>query len=420
MPLSRRHFLAASAGGLLLPRSLLAGASPERKFLFLFCRGGWDTSYVFTPLLDYPDLEPEAGAELLEVGGIPFVHNDSRPEVYEFFSSYAHTACVINGLEVRSVTHERCRQLVLTGTSAGGDDWPAVLAANSSRELLFPHLVVAGPAYTAQYTSAVVRVGDNGQLPTLLDGTALETSTAPVSLPAPDIESLTDAFTRARIDQAIAASAADQRQRVLAGYGQAMDNLKALEAYAGELSLESEIVGCRRNNAADAALIFDTFELGLSRCGMIEDQGWCAAGWDTHEGNAMQDWHFQELFASLRTIMADLESRPGEVEARMIDEVTVVVFSEMGRHPQLNSRGGKEHWTYTSAMLLGAGVAGGQVIGGLDDDGQGMAIDLASGASTTSGVSLTGGNLGATLLAMGGLDPGDFLYEIDPITAAMG
>lgn len=419
MDFSRRKFatlLAASAGGVLLPRPLLAGLSGERKFLFLFCRGGWDTTYVFTPMLDNPSIIPEPGDELVTASGIPFVHNESRPSVTAFFEEYASRACVINGLEVRSVTHERCRQLVMTGSPSGGDDWPSLLAAHSVDERLIPHIVVAGPAFTARYTGSVVRVGDNGQLPDLLDGTAILSGELPVNLPPPGVESLTDAFMAQRLERGAAVSDRSQRGDYLTKYAESLQRADLLSPYTDQLDITSEL-GCRRDNAADAGIIFDMFELGLARCGMIEDNGSCSAGWDTHEGNMAQDWHFEELFESLSSIMADLDSRPGEYSDSLADEVTIVVFSEMGRHPLLNSRGGKEHWTYTSAMLLGAGVAGGQSLGGLDSNGLGLPLDLGTGGS--GGTPLTGAHLGATLLAMGGMDPTEFLFDALPLTAAI-
>jgi len=85
------------------------------------------------------------------------------------------------------------------------------------------------------------------------------------------------------------------------------------------------------------------------------------------------------------------------------------VLSEMGRHPQINDSGGRDHWTYTSAMLLGAGVRGGQVIGELDEDFQGRPVDLVTGEARDDGTGLVPGHLGATLLALGGVDPGDVL-----------
>ena len=39
-----------------------------------------------------------------------------------------------------------------------------------------------------------------------------------------------------------------------------------------------------------------------------------------------------------------------------MDELTVVVLSEMTRTPKFNVSGGKDPWPYTSALLLGHGL----------------------------------------------------------------
>ena len=81
--------------------------------------------------------------------------------------------------------------------------------------------------------------------------------------------------------------------------------------------------------------------------------------------------------------------------------------------------GGKEHWTFTSAMLLGAGVAGGQSLGGYSEYFIGEPIDLASGAIADGGVALGPQHLGATLCQLGGMDPAEQVPDGDPITAAI-
>ena len=91
----------------------------------------------------------------------------------------------------------------------------------------------------------------------------------------------------------------------------------------------------------------------------------------------------------------------------------------MGRHPQFNTWGGKDHWTFTSAMLIGAGVAGGQVVGALDGDALGQKVALASGEPSDSGVILSAEHLGATLLALGDLDPSDHIIDAAPIEAVL-
>jgi uncharacterized protein (DUF1501 family) len=117
--------------------------------------------------------------------------------------------------------------------------------------------------------------------------------------------------------------------------------------------------------------------------------------------------------------MADLEARPGPAWGTLADEVVLVVCSEMGRSPLLNSQDGKDHWTYTSAMLVGPGVRGGLVAGGFDDDGLGRPTALSTGEPSDKGVALTSAHLGATVLALGGVDPGDYLEGIDPVSALL-
>ena len=76
------------------------------------------------------------------------------------------------------------------------------------------------------------------------------------------------------------------------------------------------------------------------------------------------------------------------------------------------------HWTFTSAMLVGAGVQGGQTVGALSDQSRGLPIDLETGSAMDGGVSLTASNLGATLLAMGDVDPGGYT-DAQPLQVVM-
>ena len=422
--LSRRRFLsralsATAASGLILPgRSAASVGDRERKFLFVLASGGWDTSYLFTPAFDNPSVDTETDATIAEIDGLTFVDSEKRPSVRAFFEDYAHRACIINGIEVRSVTHERCEQLLMTGTVGSADDWPSIIAAQSQHTRLMPHLVVYGSAYTNRYTDGVVRIGSNGQLPDLLDGTALLRSNIPTPRVSGEVDAAVDAYVRQRA-AALSAAAGDPG-RLSAGYGAALENLAGLEQLASSLTLDPVDAGCERDLASDGASVLECFAAGLSRCGMIQFDGWCGERWDTHSGNDKQGIHYQQLFSYLERLMADLDSRTGSSGAPLSEEVTVVVLSEMGRHPQLNFSGGKDHWTYTSAMLLGAGVAGGQVIGEMDSTYQGSPIDLASGAVASSGADLLPTTLGATLLAMADIDPGDHLTDgSQPITAAM-
>ncbi|MDP2305696.1 MAG: DUF1501 domain-containing protein [Pseudomonadota bacterium] len=423
--LRRRDLLALApfalgAGGLLVPRRLLAAppAPGARKFLFIYAYGGWDTSMVFTPMFDNPLVDTEPDATTASVNGVTFVDSAQRPNVRQFFEQWGDRACVANGMEVRSVTHERCQRILLTGSSESGkDDWAAIMAGLSTEDLLLPHLVVSGPSFTSEFSSRVVRIGDNGQLNALLDGSALANSTTAVPSPSSAADSLADAFVRDRLTMFGAAAGAGRAATFADRYQDALSDVAALDGL--RLDLDPDAGGCSRDIASDAASALDAFELGIARCAITRHDGWCAVGWDTHTNNNLQSLHYDELFGFLSDTLADLESRTSASGGRLRDEVTIVVLSEMGRHPQINSGGGRDHWTFTSCMLIGAGVRGGQSIGKLDSNALGTPIDLATGELDTGGESLLPGHLGATLLHLAGIDPAEWVTQGAPILAAV-
>lgn len=415
---SRRQFGLLGAAATLAPRVALAGVPESRRcFLFLHCRGGWDPLVSLLPAMDAGDTD--AGAVAAEASGIGFVDHPDRPSVRAFFEDHGDRTCLVHGLEVRSIAHERCHRLVLTGRGdAGADDWPSVLAANAEQRLLLPHLLLAGGAFNRLHGDVVVRVGDDGQLPALLSGVALGQSDEIARIrPSSATDALTQAYMRERLGRLSETLPSVDRKAVADDYLAALDGVVGLQEASDGLELAPPDLGCERDIVADAATAFDCFERGLSRCAMLAYDGWCAEGWDTHKDNTAQSRNFEDLFAYLAGVVADLDARPGLAGGTLADDVTIVVFSEMGRSPRLNPWGGKDHWTFTSAMLFGAGVRGGQSVGSVDTEARGLPVDLSTG-TTGSGTALVTGHLGSTVLSLGGLD-GLALTGESPILAAM-
>ena len=97
------------------------------------------------------------------------------------------------------------------------------------------------------------------------------------------------------------------------------------------------------------------------------------------------------------------------------ENTTVVVFSEMGRTPQLNATLGKDHWPYTSVLLWGTGLSNMGVLGGFDELYHGFPVDLASGESMENGPVLSIESIGAALLVQGGVDPFSYFSDVEPL-----
>lgn len=411
----------------LLPASLLAGlprlarggvAANDRKFLFVFAQGGWDPTWVFAPEFDNPNVDmPTDGSERVEQGGLTWVSGAARPSVDTFFATHGARACIVNGLEVRSIAHERCRRLLFTGgSSADANDIPTRLAMGAPSHLALGNVVLSGPSYADATASGVVRIGETGQLATLLDGTCAN----PPSLRVPDapFAALQDAYVLGRARAAAETASEGAASRIASAYLGALEDIPAVQTVR-------DVLRVRADNTLDQLLAAVTLlDSGAARCVTVADLGVDSATWDTHSELTRQSTNFELLFGDLQTLMDTLVSTPSASGGMLADTITVVVWSELGRYPQLNASQGKDHWTTTSMMLLGGGVRGGQVIGGYDSNMGGVPVVPSTGESdpdgAAGGVVLQPVHIGATLLTLAGLDPAEaFGPDVEPITGAL-
>ena len=137
---------------------------------------------------------------------------------------------------------------------------------------------------------------------------------------------------------------------------------------------------------------------------------------DRHETVDDQAGFHETTFGALTTLVDELTARPGrDAGTKMIDDTVVVCFSEFSRTPKLNANNGKDHWPYTSAMVVGPNLVGDRVIGGFDRQFYGKSIDSVTGDLFEGGEILSAESLGATLLAMADVDPLAYVDGVDPI-----
>jgi hypothetical protein len=85
--------------------------------------------------------------------------------------------------------------------------------------------------------------------------------------------------------------------------------------------------------------------------------------WDTHSNNFVQlkQVNLPYLDQTFDALLDDLEQRG------LLDETLVVMMSDFGRTPRVNTAAGRDHWTYCySVVLAGAGIRGGTICGASD------------------------------------------------------
>lgn len=89
-------------------------------------------------------------------------------------------------------------------------------------------------------------------------------------------------------------------------------------------------------------------------------------GWDTHQNNfkSLKDRLLPPVDQGLPVLLEDLEDRG------LLASTLVVWLTDFGRTPNINSASGRDHWASAGfAVMAGAGIPGGAVLGATDDEG---------------------------------------------------
>lgn len=403
---TRRAFLRQTVlGGLGLGAALaaprVARAASDGLLLLYFVPGGWDPTYCFDPHFESSAVDRDLGSAPGSAGGIAFADAPSRPSVADFFARYGDRTVVINGLAVGSISHSQCTRLVLTGARrADAPDLPARVAAGAAASYALPHLVVSGPRFP----------GTLGAVSTPLN--PLLTGTLRGELPR---GATLDPDREARIRAYLAEEAAGLPDHPLAtAYREGLDRMTALEAASDAVHVMEFATDRELLDAGVAALAE-----GLARCVTVGGSLPFMSQWDSHTNNHFyQDRNYEHLFGELGELLGRLAALPDPSGAgSLADVTTVLVLSEMGRTPVMNAGGGKDHWPYTSCMLVGPGVAGGRVLGSTNQALVGQPIDLGSGAASAAGQVLTPAALSAGILQHLGVDPAAHFPDSAPFTA---
>jgi hypothetical protein len=419
---NRRHFLrstismSASLYALMAlggPRRARAQAAPKRKLLLVTCNGGWDVSFHLDPKpVGLATIDVPAG-NIVTNGDLSWMSAVANNGVVDnFMTAHQDVASIVRGISVRSISHDVCIRRMLTGSpSEDAPDMGVITAHTHAPDLAAPYLTLGAVSFPGTLEGASVRMGQTNQL-------ALALRYADI---APEIGAqFPTASERSLIDQFLV----DEGNKLAATRGQHGKNAKK----AGDfLSSIDRVNGL----SANQEFLGDPFSLALSLDEQFQNALTMLEGgltwavnvstgfvWDHHDpGQAptgtydgAQGVRNQTLWPALTTLVDELKVRPGTTPgSKMIDETVVVVLSEMTRTPKKNAQGGKDHWPYTSALVIGGGVVPGKSFGATDDALTSRPIDLSTGLAATGGITFETSHFVATVLALCGVDPSAYV-----------
>jgi uncharacterized protein (DUF1501 family) len=452
MEQNRRAFLRtlglATTGTMLMgpwqPRILNAQTSTTpRNFVFCYFNGGWDQLMALDPRDPkvFTDSSAVLKSKRIQLGWdmLPKTFDDGvtipkqlvrpsgskiafGPAMQPMAKNYRH-CCVVRGVMMDTVAHDIGRRYFTTGEmpaglSAKGSSWATRIVAEQGEKTQIPNLVLRVETYNdklptyatglkATSTADLINTLKKGpdalstELRKLLDDyRASANNCDPTSL---DEEGL---MNMVQLAQKKAKSLVDSNLSQHFNFLSKTD--ATMKAIASRYRITSTTSG-----EAQAALAYQALKHGLAQCVSIE----LARGLDTHVNNWADDQPniLYRGFRALSVLIDDLkkEKHPDPKLASqgktLLDNTTIVCFSEFARTPLINSKDVRDHFLVSSSLLVGAGVPGNTVSGKTAVTGMSAyQVDPKAGLSVpTGGVYLNPGNILASILEGAGYDRGE-------------
>lgn len=420
-PLTRRRFcknavtqvlgMGALAGlPLTLPLSeaLAQGASP-RRLLSIFLRGGWDSHLGCDPVLG---TRLSSGSFASAYGLLPTAAVSGKPKLVlgagllPLVDVLAEVpTAFVNGIFVEVSAHEIAYNYLMSMrlSLSRSREYPclAALLASAQSGTYPPHLVLGAslPLGETRTTHPPLLASSVDQIAQLLrgPGRAAWNNFKPSTLARS--HELLEALDRVASSQLSAPQAA-----ALQAWSSAQSGLSGLYARDLGASLElSDEVKARygiqepwqlEGQIAGAYL---ALAKGVSPYVTAIPQG----NFDTHSSHFnLQKPLLERAARVIAKVLQDLKDTPDpqRPELKLIETTTVLITSEFVRTPQLNAAGGTDHWQSASAIVIGAGVQDGQVLGATGNDAMPLGWQNGGPTGLSTETALRPENFGSALL----------------------
>jgi hypothetical protein len=362
-------------------------------FLVVHAGGGWDPTSLCDPKGRLSDTDPEPVNHYRRddirspdapsaIRWAPFGNNDA------FFRRHASRLMVINGLDTATNNHDVGPRHIHSGTlNEGHPAFAALVASQRARMSPLAFLTYGGYDVTRGVVPRA-RAGNIGAIervayPNRLDNNALFHTEATEAR----IHAAQQARTQAALDRQHLPYIQDSISTLLS----ARLSQNALKRLSGLLpNLDSFTTELGKQGA---------LAIAAWRAGLCVSANLSVGGFDTH-GN-----HDTSHAQSLSRLTDGLNELWGYAESLDAEErVTLVVGSDFGRTPHYNEGNGKDHWSITSMLLMGAGIPGNTVIGATDDQFRALPVNPQTFQPDPGGVILRPVHVQRALRRLVGLD----------------
>jgi hypothetical protein len=336
------------------------GPYTGRMFIFVHTGGGWDPTMVCDPKGGEVNRLFPAG-NFPTAGNIPYAPVNYPNEAggysnQQFFERLAPNLMVINGVDQQTNNHDGGTRFTWSGRLEDGYPPLAALVAASlapGRPLGF---LSSGGYENTQSVVPVARINDLGTIARIAYPNRADPSNMMATYHADATRDRIQQFQAARLQAMINA-------QTLPTYRQSMQQLlttrgggNLLQRLMSFLPTNDEINASNNGVYRQGMVALAAYQAGVTAAANLS-----TGGFDTH-GN-----HDVAQADALGRLLHGVQLLWERVERLQLqDRVTIMVGSDFGRTPFYNNGRGKDHWSVSSVLMIGAGVPGNRVVGATD------------------------------------------------------
>ncbi len=409
--MKRRDFMKlAGAAGMMLASPVTARAQEEPQiadlydglfFVFVAAGGGWDPTSFCDPKGfisendDNPMNRGYAAADIGNTGNIrwaPFDVGAPGSGYRQFVETHYEKMLVINGIDTQTNGHDSGARHAAAGKLAEGfPTFGALVASEYGRGLPMSYISNGYYDETAGKV-ARTRVSNIGVFERIARPNAINVNNPDDGYHTPE--------TFQRIREA-------QESRLLALRG--INKLPKLErsmatlhlARGGDNVLQRLLDYLPEDQAPNGLQRQAQLAIAAYKAGTSVAVNLSRGGFDTH-GN-----HDQNHLPRLDDVWTGVDYLLQEAERQGVaDKVVICVGSDFGRTPGYNENNGKDHWSVTSMILMGAGIRGNRTIGETTERHSLKTVDpnTLQVINADTGVRIEPGHVHAELRKLAGID----------------
>ena len=375
--ISRRGMLqvgALTGLGLTLPMSLAGQAVAGDKArntncILIWTRGGTSHHDTFDPKPDAPvSVRGEFGVIDTAIPGIKFT------EIVPNMAREAKRFALLRGWNPRNGSHGTADQWVMSGRRFNSTirypTYGSVVSYRHGFKSAMPPFVQLGTDVDRRYgggTSGILGIEHN-PFEISADPNADKFTVRDITPPSGisfdrvdrrrEVLARIDALQRSADIQQDALAAQDEYYQAAFNMITAPETKKAFDIASEDEKLRE---GYGRHKFGQSCLLARRLIEAGVRFVTVTD-----GGWDTHQNNfkSLKDSRLPPIDKALPQLLTDLEDRG------MLDTTLVLWLTDFGRTPKINSASGRDHWATSGfAIMAGAGVPPGQVLGETDAEG---------------------------------------------------